>query len=175
MRRSGVRASAIPPCRAVALCIVPRRAVTMVPDGILKVLLAVVQAGACRFGSGVTWRGSSCAVLSTAAHTLMTTDIECSMLPSARFAAQVVRSSIHGSIAASACRFSISGASLWAVSSVGSSGVWFWLGSCRCRWDCCREIRFWSWFLSSLVFSERSAWFLDSSCAFWCQMRRSTR
>ena len=93
MRRSGVRASAIPPRRAVALCIVPRRAVMMVPDGILKVLLAVVQAGACRFGSSATWVGSRCVALSTAAQTLMMTNIKC---PSVRFAVQIASSSAHG-------------------------------------------------------------------------------
>ena len=96
MCRSGVRASAIPPRRAVAMCIVPSRAVMMVPDGILKVLLAVVQAEARRFGSGVIWVGSRCVELSTIAQMLMTTDIKCPMLPNVRFAVQIARSSTHG-------------------------------------------------------------------------------
>ena len=137
MHHSGVRAFAMLPCRAVAPSAMPSRAVMMVPDGTFNVLLVVVQVGARRFGTGGMWMGSRCAVLSIMAQMFMMTDIECSLLSSARFAVQVVRSSTHGFTVAPARRFSISGASFWVVGLAGLSGVWFWFGPCRCRWDCC--------------------------------------
>ena len=80
MRRPGVRAFAMVPCRAVAPSAMPSRAVMMVPDGTFNVLLAVVQVGPRRVGTGGTWVGSRCAALSTTAQMLMMTDIERSML-----------------------------------------------------------------------------------------------
>ena len=50
-----------------------------------------------------------------------------------------VTGSTHGFTVAPARRFSISGASFWAVGLAGSSGVWFWSGSCCCRCDCFRK------------------------------------